>query len=265
LPHLFEERLNRSNEDASLYMDQFKNESVVIVARFVTFVSGSFAAILAIISLMDQALLVNFEITPGGSVLFYIGLFGAVFAAGKSMIPESHKHPPPEVLIKAVISEIHYFPDDWRDKLHTERVRDQFGTLFEYNLVSLLKELMSLAFGPSIFWFSLPDSSEDIIDFFREFTVHVDSLGYVCSFAVFDFNRNGNVKVCTRGFNRGSMVRSLRFRGKTIIRKVGRWNSPSLISRPRIRNGSHLQEPVLAIYQPSCLIKWAAVILDGVT
>lgn len=54
---------------------------------------------------------------------------------------------------------------------------------------------MSLAFGPLIFWFSLPDSSEAIVDFFREFTVHVDSLGYVCSFAVFDFNRNGNVKV----------------------------------------------------------------------
>ncbi|CAG8782592.1 16608_t:CDS:2, partial [Cetraspora pellucida] len=27
-----------------------------------------------------------------------------------------------------------------------------------------------------------------------EFTVHVDGLGYVCSFAVFDFKRHGNVK-----------------------------------------------------------------------
>ena len=26
-----------------------------------------------------------------------------------------------------------------------------------------------------------------------QFTVHVDELGYVCSFAVFDFQRHGNV------------------------------------------------------------------------
>ncbi len=58
----------------------------------------------------------------------------------------------------------------------------------------LLAELLSLAFGPFIFWYSLSDSSDAIVDFFREFTVHVDSLGYVCSFAVFDFKRNGNTK-----------------------------------------------------------------------
>jgi hypothetical protein len=39
---------------------------------------------------------------------------------------------------------------------------------------------------------SLPRSSGKIVDFFREFTLHVDSLGYVCSFAVFDFKRHGN-------------------------------------------------------------------------
>ncbi|EEQ30487.1 Atg9p [Microsporum canis CBS 113480] len=31
------------------------------------------------------------------------------------------------------------------------------------------------------------------LDFFREFTVHVDGLGYVCSFAVFDFKKGNNV------------------------------------------------------------------------
>lgn len=141
-------------------MQQFKNESVVILARFVTFISGSFAAILAIISLIDQALLVDFEITPGGSMLFYIGVFGGIFAAGNSLVPEGHEILDPESLVKEVISDLHYFPDEWRDKLHTENVRDQFGLLFEFNIFLLFAELMSLAFGPLIFWFSLPDSSE---------------------------------------------------------------------------------------------------------
>ncbi|KAJ3383174.1 autophagy protein atg9 [Lobulomyces angularis] len=194
LPHLFEERLDRSYESAARYMNQFRKEAVVIIARFITFISGSFAVILTLISLYDQALISGFEITPGGSVLFYIGIFSAVFGAAKGLIPEGHQILDPESIIKEVILETHYFPDEWRDKLHTEKVRDHFGSLFEYNIVLFLAEVLSLAFGPFIFWFSLPNSSEGIIDFFREFTVHVESLGYVCSFAVFDFKRHGNIK-----------------------------------------------------------------------
>ena len=57
------------------------------------------------------------------------------------------------------------------------------------------QELLSVALTPFVLWLSLPDCAPAIVDFFREFTIHVDTLGYVCSFAVFDFKRHGNVKV----------------------------------------------------------------------
>lgn len=56
-----------------------------------------------------------------------------------------------------------------------------------------LEEVLSVLTTPFILWFSLPNSSEKVVDFFREFTVHVDGIGYVCSFAVFDFKRHGKV------------------------------------------------------------------------
>jgi len=56
-----------------------------------------------------------------------------------------------------------------------------------------LEEILSVLITPCILWFSLPNSSEKVVDFFREFTVHVDGIGYVCSFAVFDFKRHGKV------------------------------------------------------------------------
>lgn len=59
------------------------------------------------------------------------------------------------------------------------------------------QELLSVLLTPLVLWLSLPQCAPAIIDFFREFTVHVDGLGYVCSFAVFDFQRHGNIKVCT--------------------------------------------------------------------
>jgi autophagy-related protein 9 len=57
-----------------------------------------------------------------------------------------------------------------------------------------VQELLSVVLTPIILTMSLPASAPDIIDFFREFTVHVDTLGYVCSFAVFDFKRHGNIR-----------------------------------------------------------------------
>ena len=54
-----------------------------------------------------------------------------------------------------------------------------------------LEEVFSVIFTPFILWWSLPKCSDRIIDFFREFTVHVDGIGYVCSFAEFKLGIEG--------------------------------------------------------------------------
>jgi autophagy-related protein 9 len=56
------------------------------------------------------------------------------------------------------------------------------------------QEILSVILTPFVLWFSLPPCAPAIIDFFREFSVHVDGRGYVCSFAEFNFERHGNVK-----------------------------------------------------------------------
>lgn len=60
---------------------------------------------------------------------------------------------------------------------------------------TFVQEVLSVITTPFILWYTLPDCAPAVIDFFREFTVHVDGLGYVCSFAVFDFKRHGDVRV----------------------------------------------------------------------
>ena len=41
----------------------------------------------------------------------------------------------------------------------------------------------------------MTDNALSIVDFFREYTVQVDSIGHICSFALFDFDRHGDAKV----------------------------------------------------------------------
>jgi autophagy-related protein 9 len=83
-------------------------------------------------------------------------------------------------------------PASWRGRLHSNEVRKEFTVLYQMKLVIFLEELLSIIFTPFVLWFSLPKCSDRVVDFFREFTVHVDGLGYVCSSAVFDFKKAGN-------------------------------------------------------------------------
>jgi autophagy-related protein 9 len=70
-------------------------------------------------------------------------------------------------------------------------VHKDFSDLFAMKVQIFLTELLSVLLTPLVLLFSLPPCAGAIIDFFREFTVHVEGVGYVCSFAVFDFRRHG--------------------------------------------------------------------------
>nr|KAJ3418122.1 autophagy protein atg9 [Polyrhizophydium stewartii] len=194
LPHLLKMRLNRSSDNANTYLRQFPKEYIIILAKFVAFVSGSLLTVLLALTLFEEELQQGFEITPGRSAFFYIGVLGTILALSRTLVPPENEVFEPEKWMREVALETHYLPDEWRDRAHTEDVRAEFERLFELRLLLSLQELLSIVFAPIILYYSLPPCAPAIIDFFREFTVHVDSLGYVCSFAVFDFKRHGNIK-----------------------------------------------------------------------
>ncbi|KAF7322476.1 hypothetical protein HMN09_00026000 [Mycena chlorophos] len=194
LPHLFSRRLKESHPFANMYIGQFPNENLALLMRFIAFISGSFVAVLFLATVLDPDIFVHFEITPHRTVLFYLGVFGSVLAVARGMIPEENRVFDPEFLMTEVIGYTHYMPDDWKDQLHSKRTHAEFGKLFAMKVLIFVEELVSVVLTPFVLWFSLPDCAPAIIDFFREFTVHVDGRGYVCSFAEFNFERHGNVK-----------------------------------------------------------------------
>ncbi|EEB96811.1 hypothetical protein MPER_03985, partial [Moniliophthora perniciosa FA553] len=199
LPHLFIRRLDESYPLANTYIGQFPNEKMTLIMRFVAFVSGAFAAVLFLATIWDPDIFVHLEITPHRTVLFYLGVFGSVLAVARGMIPEENRVFDPEMLMTGVITYTHYMPDAWKGELHSKRLRlakvhQEFGELFAMKILIFIEEVASVVLTPFVLWFSLPPWAPVIIDFFREFSVHVDGRGYVCSFAEFNFERHGNVK-----------------------------------------------------------------------
>ncbi|TFL02983.1 autophagy protein Apg9-domain-containing protein [Pterulicium gracile] len=194
LPHLFNRRLDESHQVSSIYIGQFPNENMTLIMKFVAFVSGSFAGVLGLAALLDADLIAHFEITPHRTILFYIGLFATILAVVRGMIPEDNRVFDPEMLMEEVIVHTHYMPDEWKDKLHSKQVHQQFGELFSMRILTFVQEILSVILTPFVLWFALPACAPAIIDFFRDFSVHVEGRGYVCSFAEFNFERHGNVK-----------------------------------------------------------------------
>ncbi|KAL6239136.1 hypothetical protein BDW75DRAFT_167766 [Aspergillus navahoensis] len=191
--HLFEKRINLSYPYATRYVDQFPKDKTVQVAGFVAFVSGALASVLALASILDPELFLGFEVTHDRTTLFYLGLFGSVWAFAQGMVPDETLVFDPEYALLEVIQFTHYFPSHWKGKLHSDDVRREFAVSYQMKIVIFMEEILSMIFTPFILWFSLPKCSERVIDFFREFTVHVDGMGYLCSFAVFDFKKGTNV------------------------------------------------------------------------
>lgn len=112
------------------YLNQFPNFHLIIYAkydlsskfRFFSFITGSFAAVLLIATILNQDLLHDFEITPGFSSFFYITIFGATAAGLSGMVPAETEVYEPEKIGKELVDETHYYPEEWHDKLHTSAV-----------------------------------------------------------------------------------------------------------------------------------------------
>lgn len=177
---------------ASRYVNQFPKDKTVQLSRFVAFVTGALAAVLALASVIDPELFLGFEITPERTVLFYLGVFGTIWAVARGVVPEETLVFDPEYALNSVIQYTRYVPAPWRGRLHSNEVRTEFAALYQMKVIIFLEELLSIIFTPFVLWFSLPKCSDRLVDFFREFTVHVDGLGYVCSFAVFDFKKGAS-------------------------------------------------------------------------
>ncbi|ODV77067.1 APG9-domain-containing protein [Suhomyces tanzawaensis NRRL Y-17324] len=206
LPHFFIRRLHLSVGPANTYINQFPRGFIVVNLMYlVNFILGSIMAILVIMGLWfedEEHSFWSFEITEGKSSLFYISFFGTVWAITSTSMdsPSSSTNSSenantntssfvydPEASLRYVSQFTHYLPSSWNGRLHTMGVKNEFCELYSLKIVIIVNEILSLILTPFILWFKVLNNSGAVIDFFRDFSIHVDGLGYVCYFAMFNF------------------------------------------------------------------------------
>lgn len=168
LPHIFEERMNKSYAPANEYISSFHNPYLSIVARFVGYVSGAFIATLLLISFISEGVLLYVQYGEH-NLLWYLGIFSAVFAAARAFIPDDTTKPvlTPQELLHKVSAHTHYCPDHWIDRELTIEVKEEVSDLFQYKAKIFLMELLSVVLTPAVLCFSLPTSAPQIVEFVR--------------------------------------------------------------------------------------------------
>lgn len=174
---------------ATRYVDQFPKRMTEDIARSIAFMSGALAAVLAVLTVFDSELFLGFEITKDRTVLFYLGIFGAIWALSRGLVSEETLVFNPEYAIRSVAEYTHYMPEHWEGRLHSFEVKQEFSELYKMKVIIFLEEVMGIITTSLLLLITLPKCSDQIVDFLREFTIHVDGLGYICSFAEFDFKR----------------------------------------------------------------------------
>ncbi|KAI5950627.1 ATG9 [Candida margitis] len=206
LPHFFQNRLQLSMTPANTYIDQFPKGFLVINGmKLINFLSGSVLAVLVVLGIFldnESQSFWSFEITEGKTTLFYISVLGTIWAitssssstAAATATEQNQQHfsttrtiHDPEANIRYVSKFTHYLPRSWKKRLHTVQVKNEFCQLYSLKIVIIIYEILSLILTPYILWFKVSQNSGTIIDFFREYSIHVDGLGYVCYFAMFNF------------------------------------------------------------------------------
>ncbi|OVA02137.1 Autophagy-related protein 9 [Macleaya cordata] len=188
--HLFKHRINSSIIHAADYLKQFPSPIITIIAKFVSFVSGGFAAILIIIAFLEESLLEGH--IYGRNLFWYAAVFGTVTAISRAAITDELQVLDPEGAMSLVVQHTHYMPKRWRGKENLDVVRTEFETLFQYTGMMLLEEMASIFLTPYLLLFVVPQRVDDILQFISDFTVDVEGVGHVCSLSVFNFERHGN-------------------------------------------------------------------------
>jgi autophagy-related protein 9 len=185
LPHYFSRRRNMAYPFANAYLAQFPKDKTEQISSFVAFITGAFAFVLVVFTLLDSELFLNFEITPGKTAIFWIGMFSTIYRVARGSSPQEDQVTDPSYYLNHVIYHTRYEPESWRDRLHTDEVRAEFAQLYQPKILIFAEEILSMVITPFLLIFRLPACSERIVDFFREFSIVVDGLGVTCSYSMF--------------------------------------------------------------------------------
>jgi len=200
LPHQFEKRLGHSYEPAERYLKIItKSPAVAALGKLISFVSGSLGAVLLFLAALNDAILLHVKIGDW-NLLWYVGIFGVIFAVGNGLLPNAEVHPRYSLnlfaemdgLLGQVATHTHFYPDHWKKRAFDAQTQKEFSAMIQYKAQLFISEVLSVIVAPIILCISLPKCADKICKFVEKVRLEVPGAGDVCGFSCFDFDSFGD-------------------------------------------------------------------------
>ena len=153
LPHLFHNRMEKAGQLIKDYDKQFPSRLYETVGHFLTFIIGSLFIILLILTILNENLLINLNISSNRPILWYMGILGGILSITKSFIDKNFISDPEKSLKK--VNELIDMDDEWIKDARNRVVRNKIMKLFPQRVILLLEECYCLIITPYILWFIL--------------------------------------------------------------------------------------------------------------
>ncbi|KAL3283373.1 hypothetical protein HHI36_006520 [Cryptolaemus montrouzieri] len=186
LDHELNTRLMRAHRLATRYLAAFTDPLGAVIARYIGFMAGAILAVIIFLTIYDE------DVLGVEHLLSIVSILGVIVAICRSLIPDETIPWCPDTLLSNVLAHTHYLPHGWKGQAHTTRIRTGFQQLFQLRSTGIIEELLSPVLTPLLLAFYLAPRSQDIVNFFYNFTVSVTGVGDVCSFAQMDIRKHGN-------------------------------------------------------------------------
>uniref|UniRef100_A0A6C0E983 Autophagy-related protein 9 n=1 Tax=viral metagenome TaxID=1070528 RepID=A0A6C0E983_9ZZZZ len=185
LPHSFLDRLNKAAKETRIYSEQFPSRLAETISRFCMYVLGSFFIVLLVLTVLNQNLLINLNISHNRSILWYIGALGIIIAFAKSFI---HKTilPDPEKAINKMEKHME-IENNWKNDPLSLDTKDEIISLFPWRIVLLLQECFYIILTPYILYFVLREESDRIANYLLDsLTTHHCIPGLISKYSLFN-------------------------------------------------------------------------------
>jgi autophagy-related protein 9 len=187
LPHLLRARIAKSYEPANYYMDMFPSVVVQPLLKILAFFSGSLLTILFVVGLLtDSGYLLTIEVVHGKSLAWLISILASVYGICKVSIVADVRPFSAEECMEEIERCTHYDFRDSKQSAHSWEAFNKFASFFQPIIVQLLIELVSVVLNPFLFIVVIPMKAGSVVEFVRQHSIHVQDLGWICSFSVFD-------------------------------------------------------------------------------
>lgn len=165
------------------------------VGRLVVFLSGSLGAVCLALAAINDSILLHVKV-GNWNLLWYAGMIGVAYSAGKSMLPDETVIPryhhnlfaDIDAALVNVSNHTHYYPEFWKKRGWDDIVKAAFSQMFRNKVLLFFHEVLSTMVAPVVLCYSLPSRAVDICAFVQKIKSEVTSTGDHCGFATFDFD-----------------------------------------------------------------------------